>query len=758
MRRHARATAVAATATTALVAGLALTGAPAATADPTRADERGNPRSDTRGVGPDYNNGKALPFSLKKSEKAKDEPSQGPSQVGDSKLWLANDSTPDGGIYLKNYTLRGVGEHIEVWVANDTAFPAGDCRNDLGLTVVTDAQVDSFIAEFDSNIYPKESAAFSVAPERDGKHAILDDLISSQSNSKKKGETRIPPSYWQGDGDNTVVLVDNVRDENFYAPGTPDGQTYIAGFFYSIFNEYHDRNIMTIDAFDWLHRTGTNPPDDSADPEYVECAAELGQSRPYGAPRPLTYEGTFAHEYQHLLMYYADVDETSWVNEGLADWAQTLVGYVDPSVSPDSDEADGHIACFQGYMDPSFGGPENSLTMWGDQGGPEILCDYGAAYTFMEYLHSRFGGDQVMTLLHNEPANGLDGLQNVLDQLDTGADAQQVLHDWLAMSALDAAIDAGAAGADPERYTAETLSSKINWDNPQAYDSEGAPPNGADFVRLPSELSSVGFSGAAGYVPDPVKWSSVEDPEDGEDLVLFSGRGDEIDHSAVVDPGDIEAGDTLTFDVRYLTEELWDFFFVQASTDGGATWESLPLEGTTSEHDPGAYPTVQSNVPGFTGDSEGWVEKSYDLSAFAGDDLLLNFRYVTDWAETPEDSGVWIDDVAVGGTALLDGTTIDGLRSMTEVSPVAVDSWTVQVVAFGEGSWVGELALTQAEDGSWQGALTDEQLASIAATGADTVAALVTANDPTESARAYPRYTLTANGEVMPGGGAVSAE
>lgn len=748
MRRHSRATAVAATATTALVAGLALTGAPAATADPTRAEEQGNPRSDVRGVGSDYNNGKAKPLSLKKSEKAKEEPSKGPSQVGDSKLWLANDATPDGGIYLKNYTLRGVGEHIEVWVADDTAFPTGDCRNDLGLATVTDAQVAGFIAEFDSNIYPKESEAFSVAPERDGKQAILDDIISDQSNSKKKEETRIPPSYWQGDGDNTVVLVDNVRDENFYAPDTPDGQTYVAGFFYSVFNEYHDRNIMTIDAFDWLHRTGTNPPDDTADPEYIECAAELGQTRPYGAPRPLTYEGTFAHEYQHLLMYYADTDETSWVNEGLADWAQTLVGYVDPSLPPDSEEADGHIACFQGYMDPSFGGPENSLTMWGDQGGPEILCDYGAAYTFMEYLHSRFGGDAVMTALHNEPANGLDGLQNVLDQLGTGADAQQVLYDWLAMSALDAAIDGGATGADPARYTAETLSSKINWENPQAYDFAGAPPNGADFVKLPSDLSSLEFSGSAGYVPDPMEWTTATDPDQGE--VLSSGTGDEIDHSAVVDAGVIEAGDTLTFDTKYVTEPLWDFFFVQASTDGGQTWESLPIEGTTTEFDPQAYPTVKANVPGFTGDSEGWVTKSHDLSSYAGDELLLNFRYVTDWG-THED-GVSIDDVAVGGQTLVDGTTTEGLRSMTDVSPVPVDGWTVQLVAYGESSWVGALELTQAEDGTFTGSLTPEQAAAIQETGAGTVAALVTADDPTESARSYPLYTLTANGTEMPGG------
>ena len=75
---------------------------------------------------------------------------------------------------------------------------------------------------------------------------------------------------------------------------------------------------MTIDAFDWAHRTGANPPD--------EPTADLCTSRP---ARPHLYEGTFAHEWQHLLHYYTDPFEATWINEGLSDFAQTLIGYVD---------------------------------------------------------------------------------------------------------------------------------------------------------------------------------------------------------------------------------------------------------------------------------------------------------------------------------------------------------------------------------------------------------------------------------------------
>ena len=47
--------------------------------------------------------------------------------VGTGRQWLGLNDV-DGKFYRKDYTLRGVGDHIEVWVANDLAFPAGDCR------------------------------------------------------------------------------------------------------------------------------------------------------------------------------------------------------------------------------------------------------------------------------------------------------------------------------------------------------------------------------------------------------------------------------------------------------------------------------------------------------------------------------------------------------------------------------------------------------------------------------------------------------
>ena len=711
--------------TAGLATALALVGAAVASAG------NGNGPG-VRNVGPNYNHGKKLGISKQESEPAHRVPKR-VAKVGDVRTMLALDDAQDA-IYLKNYTLRGIGKHIEVWVANNLAFPAGDCRNALGLTTVTDAQIQSFIGEFDSNIYPAEAEAFSTPPSLDGKNAVLAQIFGFDAN------------YYHGQGDNIVVLIDNVRDANYYDPTTPDGQTYIAGFFYSVFNDYLDRNVMTIDAYDWLHRTGANPPDNSGDPAYAACGVG-------GTPRPHLYEGTFAHEYQHLLEHTSDPDEVSWVNEGLSDWAQTLVGYVDPT--HEQPGGDSHFGCFEGWLGESFGGPENSLTSWGDQGGPEILCDYGAAYSIMQMLASRYG-DAFMSALHKAPGNGLQGLDETLAQFVTGKTARQVVHEWAALMALDNQAGSSLTGGSTADYTSPGLWSTINWDNPQAYDAAGAPPNGSDYVPLGpvSGLTSIDFQGSASLPAKPHHWTSVTDaPDHAGDAALYSGAGNNRDE-AIVREVTFGASPSLTFDALWNEEPGWDFGFVQVSTDGGASYQSLTCTDTTSTTDPGALPTAKANVPGFTDYSGGWKAETCDVSAYAGQTVQLAFRTFNDpatlGATGDVDPGFWVDNVTVDGSSVSDGSDAATWLSPTQVHPVAVDGYTVQLVAYdGAGNaWIAQLPL----DSSFHGSLDAAQIQAALGTTATTVGALVMYDEPTETVLDQARYTLTVNGVVQPGG------
>jgi hypothetical protein len=666
------------------------------------------------------------------------------SVVGDEKLWLAADFI-SGSLYLKEYTLRAVGNNSEIWVASDsddvstdTDFPDGDCRNGVR-TEVTDEQVKYLIDQFDNNILPKESATFSVAPDIDGSNAALPEIVG------------LPEDYYEGDGDDTVVLVDNVRDENFYDTDNQNTFSYVAGFFTSAYAFYFDRNTMTIDAFDWLHRTGANPPHE---PTTDPCTS---------APaRPFLYEGVFAHEYQHLLESYEDPGETIWVNEGLSDWAQTLTGYVDPSIPITDLGSDSHIQCFLGWLGvqtefnpiPRDGGPENSLTLWGDQTDFEweILCDYGAAYTMMELLADRFGAD-FMGELHRDDLHGFESLEALAQAAGSDRTSDELIDSWAAAVALDGILDDGAKlkGGARADLQVSTLDATINWDTEQAYSSPGAPPNGSDYVRLRNgsgaylsagQIRRIAFDGVNQLPSLPLEWTVDADPPGQTgDPALYSGTGNNLDR-AIVREVDVPAGSPeLTFDGNWSLEDGFDYGYVQVSTDGGESYESIEC----SDQVAGGGPLG----PAFNGISDGFVGVTCDLSAFADQTVVLSFRMVTDSSVIFD--GFWVDDVAIDGTVVSDGSSLEGWSSLTEFNPIDVEGYTVRLIAYGgdaRHAWIAGVPL----DEDFNGVLRGGALRSRIGFRADTVAAIVTYHDSTEQVLQYAPYALRVNGVIQPGG------
>ncbi len=645
--------------------------------------------------------------------------------VGTQRQWLGLDDY-NGTLYRKAYTLRAVGDKIEVWVANDTSFPAGDCRG-AASTVVTDAQVQRLVTEFDGNMFPKETAAFSTPPDRDGTNATI-------------------TGDYTGDGDKTVALIDNVRDDNYF--DFPAASTYIAGFFSSQFNELLDRNVMTIDAYDWAHRTGDNPPDAStADP----CT-----SRP---ARPNLYEGTFAHEWQHLLHYYTDPFEVNWINEGLSDFAQTLVGYVDATKTVDQPGADSHIYCFQGFgtvqtaYNPNprdCGGAQNSLTLWGEDPNPAaVLADYGNAYSMMLYLYDRFGTDFMSALHRDGEFQGIASLAHEL-QGEGISDPYKVIHQYQSMVLLDKIVgDAKRSivlGADKRVITTPSLRSTVNLDNPESYDTPGAAPNGADYVALRgadgkalkgSKLRSLTFDGAKTLPTQPLAWTVVsDDPDRAGNPVLWSGNANNLD-SAAVTPVTVPAADpTLTFDAKYGAELGYDYAYVQVSTDGGKTYTSVAGDKTVDGPLGAAL----------NGTTEGFEPHTFDLSAYAGQSVLLSFRYVSDGGVN--EGGLLVDDVKLGGTTISDGSSLAPFKSPTEISPQTVQNWNVKLV----GIRAGKVATVLQVEWNGRNHLALDRRDLLAAIPFDKVVAIVATDDSSELVQQFAPYTLKVNGVTQPGG------
>ena len=675
--------------------------------------------------------------------------SQQAPAVGDTKLWLGLDLF--AGFYFKEFTLRGIGDNIEVWVASEpddgvstgTDFPDGDCRNGPR-TEITDDQVNYLIGEFDGNIYPLESQTFSVPPSRDG----------SNSAAAAVG---LPPDYWEGDGDNTVVLVDNVRDDNFYDTNNANGFSYVAGFYSSGLDGFVDRLVMSIDAFDWLHRTGANPPH--------EPTSDLCTSAP---ARPFLYEGVFAHEYQHLLLNYVDTGETTWMNEGLSDWAQTLTGYVDPSIPITDLGSDSHIQCFLGWLGvqtefnpiPRDGGPENSLNLWGDQNDFEweILCDYGAAYSMMELLADRFGTD-FMSALHNDAAaQGFESLQALMDDAGSGLTVSELIDQWAATAALDGVLDrAKLKGGRRSDFQVSTLDATINWDTAQTYSTPGAPPNGSDYVRLRNaqgylrakQIHRIRFDGVEQLPTLPIEWVVDADPPgQAGNPALFSGTGDNLDRAIVREVVVPTGIPELSFDTNWSLEEGFDYGYVQVSTDGGATYTSILCDGMVEGEAPFG--------PAFNGESGGFVGSFCDLTAYAGQTVVISFRIVTDGSVFED--GWWVDDVALDGGVLSDGSTLDGWSSLTEFRPIDVESYTVRLIAYSPGNHhkgnrgrVARIWTLHLND-SFDGFLSRWRLRRAIGWNAKVVSAIVTYHDGTETVQQYAPYILRVNGVLQPGG------
>jgi hypothetical protein len=265
-------------------------------------------------------------------------------------------------------------------------------------------------------------------------------------------------------------------------------------------------------------------------------------------------------------------------------------------------------------------------------------------------------------------------------------------------------------------------------------------------------IHSIEFDGASELPSLPLEWTVDPDPVDQPgDPALFAGTGDNLDRSIVREAAIPAGAPTLTFDADWSLEGGFDYGYVQVSTDGGDSYETIPC----SDQVDGPLGSA------FNGESDAFLPESCDLSAFAGQTVVISFRMVTD--SSVNFDGFWVDDVAVDGTVLSDGSTLDGWSSPTELNQIDVEGYTVRIVAYethgdrsraghghghGTKAWIATLRL----DDDFNGSLEGGRLRKAIGNDADVVSVIVTYHDSTEQVQQYAPYTLTVNGVLQPGG------
>jgi hypothetical protein len=111
---------------------------------------------------------------------------------------------------------------------------------------------------------------------------------------------------------------------------------------------------------------------------------------------------------------------------------------------------------------------------------------------------------------------------------------------------------------------------------------------------------------------------------------------------------------TLTFQHRFNTEANRDGGVLEYSIDSGATWAdagALLIEGGYNTNVGSGESSPLAGRPVWSGDSGGWQSVRADLSALAGSDLILRWRFATNLFG--EDEGWYVDDVVVDTTTYL---------------------------------------------------------------------------------------------------------
>jgi len=529
--------------------------------------------------------------------------------VGTVTPWLVNDSTTNR-YSLKNFTLRAIGTYGEVWVANDLNFPGNDPRNEK--IVIGEEQVNYLLNEFDTKMYEKEVQFFGAPKERKGADGYN--------------------GWYNDDTGRVVILVNNIRDENFYDPTYP---SYVVGYFSNTISDFSDRNIMTIDAYNWPARTG--------------------------AAGNYLYEGTFAHEFQHLLHRDTDDHEENFINEGMSDFAQYLTGY---------GHSVGHVNFYMNNL-------KNSLNFWGDQGDLQILSDYGNSYLFQLYLYEQFGETFIRELFRNQ-LTGIDSINDTFQKLGINKTFADVYADFT--TAL--LVDGRYQGKDTYKFNSIDLSPNLASANAL---EKSIPSWGTDFkiIDTSKKIDHLYFKGID-FLGS--KWSTKADAEKGQ--VVWGNAGDEADNTLIreLDLTGV-SNPTLSFDTKYDIEEQWDFGIVQVSTDEGKTWTSLSNANTRSDIVEEGYPKIKANVPGFTGNSGGWVSESFDLSAYAGKKVLVSFRYMTDWGTNND--GWLLANLKLNDQLIDPMSSTDGFKSIEQVTKDYVN-YQVQFVGIKKEKHMGK--------------------------------------------------------------------
>jgi hypothetical protein len=337
--------------------------------------------------------------------------------------------------------------------------------------------------------------------------------------------------------------------------------------------------------------------------------------------------GVLAHEFQHMIHWYQDRNEMSWVNEGLSELAVLLNGY-DPG----------------GFDYFYISQPDLQLSDWPND-EYSTTPHYGAAFLYMTYFLDRMG-EETTKMLVKHPENGMKSIDLLLEEQgitdpQTGEliTADDLVLDWMVTNyLLDSSVGDGRFSyasypSAPQAFETETFTECL-----PGLEERNVHQYGVDYIRItcPGQYS-LNFEGS-------VSTSLLPEGANSGDFSFWSGKGDES-HMTLTrsfDFTDVTGPIHFTYWTWYDIEEDYDYLYLTASVDG-EDWDILTTPSGTGDDPTGI--NFGWGYNGLSGGGPVWIEETIDLSRYAGQKVQLQFEYVTDAAVNGE--GLLLDDLAI---------------------------------------------------------------------------------------------------------------
>jgi hypothetical protein len=382
-----------------------------------------------------------------------------------------------------------------------------------------------------------------------------------------------------------------------------------------------------------------------------------------------TYLSTLSHEFQHMVQWQVDRNESTWVNEGLSQVSQRINGYND-AFTHNNFLFDSQI----------------QLNSWSDD-FRQSYSNYGASYLYLLYIKERFGENAISLISHN-PREGMIGVDEALK--GNGTTADDVFSDWIVANYLnDPTLADGRYGYQTETLIPICPRSRLAASSsqpPRTY----MPQYSAQYIEIEGTGEfTIDFQGKT-----ETRLIKTE-PKNGE-WFWWSNRGEDSQMTL-----------TRSFDLTGLTKaslEFWtwydmrqdaDFGFVMVSTDNGETWQFVETSGMSPNSDKKDFGPHFTGGSGGGGDHPIWSWEKADLTPYVGQPILLRFAY---FPELKANGDGWaIDNLRIPELNYSsdfeqeeDGWVADGFARVSNTVP---QKWTVSLVEYENGTTITPLAL-----------------------------------------------------------------